>query len=65
MRDAVDARMATGQIVDLLLGELSLASIFSFGHGSCDLLWMMWLINRAHGESTMMGVYTGYFVQAL
>ena len=64
VRDAVDTRVATAQVVDLTLDALSLASIFFLAAiGLAITFGVMGVINMAHGEFIMMGAYTGYVVQ--
>ena len=62
----VDTRVATGQVVDLTLDALSLASIFFLAAiGLAITFGVMGVINMAHGEFIMMGAYTGYVVQLI
>ena len=62
--DSIEARVAAGQIADLTLDAVSLASIYFLAAiGLAITFGVMGVINMAHGEFIMMGAYTGYVVQ--
>ncbi|MEP2716591.1 urea ABC transporter permease subunit UrtB [Pseudophaeobacter sp.] len=62
--EAISARVAMGQSLDLTLDALSLASIYFLAAiGLAITFGVMGVINMAHGEFIMMGAYTGYVVQ--
>ena len=61
---AIEARLAVNQTLDLVLDALSLASIYFLAAiGLAITFGVMRVINMAHGEFIMMGAYTGYVVQ--
>ncbi|SLN49244.1 urea ABC transporter permease subunit UrtB [Roseisalinus antarcticus] len=60
----VETRVGMGQMVDLSLDGLSLASIYFLAAiGLAITFGVMGVINMAHGEFIMLGAYTGYVVQ--
>ena len=59
-------QVGLNQTLDLTLDALSLASIYFLAAiGLAITFGVMGVINMAHGEFIMMGVYTGYVVQLL
>ncbi|KAA9007977.1 urea ABC transporter permease subunit UrtB [Histidinibacterium aquaticum] len=62
--DEVRTRVGFGQVADLTLDGLSLASIYFLAAiGLAITFGVMGVINMAHGEFIMIGAYTGYVVQ--